>query len=502
MAQSTSSLPSPSSQRSSPAHSVHSQHKRQEAGISVESLISHLVAAKRSLSSIHLVHHATTVLSDARSTVESTAALVARTRYLRRSLASQLKILRGIQFEIEAAAQVTKSEINVVLGELEETHRRLTENIDELKATRIEDGFKDTENYQIEGHDHPGPKDSLYDFVDIKPVEELKAGVQEAVDNIDVAVSKIDGAIRTLEDDLQSINEGLNERTATSSSTRSDLQPDVVRLLRTLEDHAHEMAVSLESLVKHFDLCVTAIRHTEGAGAAVASTVNAEDLPDGGVDVFEGPTQPLTEEERMEMLQVLENDANEVNEVVTELQERRAEMDVKLDQLIAWRESKELAYNDVAVAFRLLEKVGARLSAHMAENARFSNRWAEEKVKIDDGMAGMEELCDVYERFLNAYDGLIVEAARRRTIKKQMEKIATEAQARLEQLYDDDLTEREVFRAKRGDFLPSDIWAGLSSLPPRFAFQRVDDGDDSIPELPRKTVEQALRRLKAGLRGS
>jgi autophagy-related protein 17 len=76
-----------------------------------------------------------------------------------------------------------------------------------------------------------------------------------------------------------------------------------------------------------------------------------------------------------------------------------------------------------------------------------------------------------------------------------------DAQASLEQLYEEDLAEREHFRSEQGDFLPSDIWHGLNVLPPKFAFARVDRLEaDSIPELPRKTVDEALKRLKAGLR--
>lgn len=503
MAQSIASPPpSRSPLYSSPSHSSHLQYAHHGADIPVETLIAYLKGAKRSLSSIHLVHKATTVLSDAKGAIEFTAALIARTKYLRRSLASQLKILRGVQFEIEGAAQSIKSDIQLVFHELDETNRRLNQNIEDLKATRIDDGFKGTEQYQVDAQSHGVAKESLHDFIDSKPVDDLKSSIQDVIGNVQVAADKIDESIRKLEDDLQTINAALQERPSTSSSTRSDLHPNIAKVLRSLEAHAHEMAVSLESLVKHFDLCVTSIKHTEGAGAIVARTVNVEDLPEGGVDVFEAPAQPLTEEERTEMLEVLENDASEVEEVVIELQDRMGEMELKLEQILAWRETNEVLHNDVTTAFRLLGKIGARLSTYVAENSRFAGYWAQERVKIEDGMAGMEELCDVYANFLNAYDGLIVETARRRAVKKQMEKIAHEAQARLENLYDEDLAEREVFRTEQGDFLPSDIWAGLGSLPPRFAFQRIDDGDDSIPELPREKVGEALRRLKKGGRAS
>ena len=104
----------------------------------------------------------------------------------------------------------------------------------------------------------------------------------------------------------------------------------------------------------------------------------------------------------------------------------------------------------------------------------------------------------MYENFLTAYDGMIVEAARRRAVRKRMEKIAQEAQSQLDQLYEDDMNEREHFRAEQGEHLPSDIWHGLHVLPAQFGFQTLgEEGQDSVPELPKDIVASALKRLKA-----
>ena len=501
MAQSTSSL-SHESAHSSPSAS--GQQQRQES-ISIETLISHLVASKRSLSSIHNVQRATSILSEARSSVETTAALLARTTYLRRSLLSQLKILRSIQFELEGAAHAIQLEFQNVITELDGAERKLARTVEFLRQTSIENAFRSISTQRATGLEPQAQKETLHDFVEEKPVENLKSAMKDVIDNVQDDQDELGRSIRNLEDDLQSINELLTDKRTELSATESDIQqPNMSKLLRSLEDHAQEMAQGLESLVKHFDLCVTAIKHTEGAGDAVLKTVNAGDLPeDVNVENLEGPTQPMNDEERLEMLQVLENDAGEVDEVVMEIQHRNAEMEAHLDKISIWRERGEASHNDVAIAFSLLDTISSKLSNYVAESARHASRWAEEKVKIEDGIAGMEDLCETYDNFLHAYDRLIVEAARRRAVKKQMERVAEEALAKLEQLYEDDLAEREHFRKEQGDFLPSDIWQGLNALPPKFGVGRIDSlaQDDSIPELPRTTVEEALRRLKAGIRG-
>src|SRR6201999_2646210 len=104
--------------------------------------------------------------------------------------------------------------------------------------------------------------------------------------------------------------------------------------------------------------------------------------------------QPMNEEERVEMLQVLENDAQEVEEVVLELQDRNAEMEAQLEKIHHWRDRQEIIYADVVTAFKLLDKVSGRLSGYVAETARHAMRWNEEKGKIEDGIGSMEELCE------------------------------------------------------------------------------------------------------------
>lgn len=484
------------SARPSPTQSLHATSPPS----SVNTLVSYLVASKRSLGSIHLVHRATTILSEARASVESTTALLAKTTYLRRSLTSQLKLLRTIQFELETAAQGIQQEFQAVIKELDETGARLLESINLLRQTKVEEAFRTSSDFQ-----DVGGKETLHDFVDDTGVENIRQAMEVAIDSVQNSQHEMNQSIQTLEEDLQSINEVLNNREETSETESELQQPSITDILPLLESHAREMAQGLESLVRHFDLCVTAIKHTEGGGEAVVQTMNAdaEDLPEAvgmGMDELQAPAQPMNEEERLEMLQVLENDAAEVDEVVMEIQDRHAEMEVHLDKISQWRERQENAYADVATAFRLLDKISGRLSSYVAETARHAARWNEEKAKIEDGIGGMEELCSYYANFLHAYDGLIVEVARRRAVKKQMERVVSDAHAQLEQLYEQDRKLRIDFKTDLGEYLPSDIWDGVNALPPRYAINRADEEGyvASVPELPRKTVEDALRRLKAG----
>ncbi len=468
----------------------------------LESLISHLLASKRSLSSIHHVHRATTILSSARSDLESTTILAARTKFLQRWLASQIKILRGVQFELEDVVHSSQSEFSSILKGLDDAGKRLEHTVHRLKSTKIELGFRVADlrtSVLLEDETVTETKETLHDFVDVAPVEELKDNLKASINEVQQAKREMEQSLQEFEEDLQAVNNASGGKTATSSSSSSTFQPpNIPAILKALETHARETAESLESLVKHFDLCVTAIQHTEGGGAAVAKNLEMGELPEGvSVEDFKAPTQPITEDEKKEMMAVLDNDAAEVEEVVVEIQDRISQMEAQRDQVLLWKEKKEGENEDVMAAMKLLEQVGTKLAGYINQSQSFVARWGEEKLKIEEGMAGLEDLRDVYRNFLGAYDGLIVEVGRRKAVRNQMDKVIREAHSKLQELYEDDIEEREAFRRDQGEYLPMDIWSGLSDPPPKFAFSRIGDDRESVPDLPRKTVEEALKRLKA-----
>lgn len=407
-----------------------------------------------------------------------------------------------MQYELEDVVHGGQAEFNSILKALDDAGKRLEQTVHRLKSTRIEPGFWAADlraSNLSEDEVATETKETLHDFVDVAPVDELKDKLKASIDEVQQAKREMDQSLQEFEEDLQAVNNALGGKTATSSSSGSTFQPPNIPAIHgALENDAREVAESLESLVKHFDLCVTAIQHTEGGGAAVAKNLEMGELPeDVNIEDFKRPTQSLTEDEKKEMMAVLDNDAAEVEEVVVEIQNRISQMEALLDEVQLWKERKESENEDVMAALKLLEQVGTRLPGYINQSQTFVTRWGEEKLKIEEGMEGLEDLRDVYRSFLGAYDGLIVEVARRKAVRNQMDKVVREAHSKLQQLYEDDVKEREAFRLDQGEYLPMDIWSGLSDPPPKYAFSRIGDDRESVPDLPRKTVEDALKRLKA-----
>jgi autophagy-related protein 17 len=318
------------------------------------------------------------------------------------------------------------------LRELDAADARLQRTLDILRSTTVDPGFRPTDD---------DPK-TLHDFVDDQGVDNLKSSIRSSIDQVQEAQKDFGYSISSFDSDLLAIEKAITSITISSPSSSDVLESPIPSLLRSLESHAKEMAVLLQSLVRHFDLCVTAIKHTEGGGAAARSITG--DLPKGmGVidrgsssDDDSAPPEPITDKEREDMLDVLSKDAAEVEDVVIEIRDRLTEMEAQFDPVSSHVGYLSGVHDDAIAAFQLLEEIGTRLPVYVSSSREYLVRWEEEKVRIESRMEDLDGLREFYEGFLKAYDGLIIEVGRRRGVQVRMEAIIREAMAKVEQLHD------------------------------------------------------------------
>jgi autophagy-related protein 17 len=83
----------------SPSHSQTHSISNQE--VSLQTLVTHLLASKRSLSSIDTVWRANEIVTAARVALEESVILSARTEFLRNGISGQVKILKRVRGGIE-----------------------------------------------------------------------------------------------------------------------------------------------------------------------------------------------------------------------------------------------------------------------------------------------------------------------------------------------------------------------------------------------------------------
>jgi autophagy-related protein 17 len=277
-------------------------------------------------------------------------------------------------------------------------------------------------------------------------------------------------------------------------------------------ESSHEMAELLASLTTHFDLCVTAVRTTEG-GAALARRKAAEasqSQGDNNVSIsgviaeqesHMADLDPVSPEDRIQMLQVVVQDASEVGDVVQEINERLQTIEDEYSHLIEQTNQILTTYTTTLNAFHVLKDIGTRLRSYIAAETEFRERWITEHDAINEKMEEMEGLRLFYEKYASSYDSLILEVERRRAQEERVVSIWRKAKESVDKIVEADRKQREAFRHDVAEYIPTDLWPGMDDgmmrweiVPARESHGTRDGPSSSTPTLDKSIVHAAALR--------
>ena len=456
---------------------------------SLDMLVSHLLAAKRALSCVAHVSRANDIVTSTRQALESHTITAAKTRFLRKGGVSQIDILTQLRAKKRLVVEISNQEFERVRKSLDVVEKDLRKTLDTLKVTAVDPKLRPDATEEK----------TLVDFVDDSGIYGLFSSLKGSVDAMTEAKVEYEESDAAMAQEISSLKTLLYyENKAESVSEDMSRDSPVPACLEIMEEHVKDMAEDLESLVKHFDLCVTAIKSIEGGGAMAKKL--AEDLPDAaalglaGVDM-DSSRDNISEEVFDEMLQIVDKDAEEVEDVVNGIRDRLFEMESRFESVNAHSDHLARTYTDVLRAFKALEGLESRLPRYISHGHLFVTRWSEEKARIEDYMQELEDLREFYDAFLKAYDSLIIEVGRRKSTETKVAKILQDAMRKIDALHGEEVAEREAFKGDQGDFLPIDIWPGLMTAPTRFAIKPLDETPEYIPDLSKSVIRAAIHRV-------
>ena len=284
---------------------------------------------------------------------------------------------------------------------------------------------------------------------------------------------------------MRTLKKTLSSATGPSSTASSTTYQPIPDLLASLTEHSHAMAEQLTSLTQHFDMCVKAVRATEG-GAALARR-QAADLTEGGDPVSisgviaEQDTQNVAEleamdpQERAEVVQVVVEDAHEVEEVVSEIQAGLLQMEADFGALKEQTDRIRAAHLSTIAAFHVVEDIGVKLPSYVDAENEFVQRWEDEKNIIYSKVDEMSVLREFYDGYASAYGSLMLEVERRRVVQDKIANTWRKARETVDKLVESDRKEREHFRQEIGEFLPTDLWVGMVEPTRRWEVVPVDE---------------------------
>ncbi|KAF3769760.1 autophagy-related protein 17 [Cryphonectria parasitica EP155] len=433
--------------------------------VSVETLVEHLLAAKRSLASVRLVLRANDLTTHARQLHEESVILGAQTAFLRTGVGEQIKLLARVTGSMNKTYKASRREFNSLIKTLDTANDKLKDTMDMLRGTAVDPVFRP------EGED---PK-NLLDFVDETQVDGIVNALKASLVELQATLTSFDGDLLRLENDMRTLKQALESSASPpspgspgdSGRQRPNLPP-IHDLLRSLTEQSHSMATHLVSLNRHFDMCVTAVRITEG-GAALARRKAAEDSGEadpvsisGVIDQQETNIDDLDPAAKSEIVQVVMQDSPEVDEVVADLNAEMHQVDVDFSLLKHQTDQIQSAHTAIMQAFHIMDDIGSRLQGYIAAEVEFINRWEVEKDSIFARLEEMENLRYFYDGYANAYDSLILEVKRRRAVETKIQGIWRKAKEAVDKLVETDWKDRETFRSEVGDYIPTDLWVGMS----------------------------------------
>ncbi|KEY72498.1 hypothetical protein S7711_05171 [Stachybotrys chartarum IBT 7711] len=459
------------SMRRSPASSSASLKRshdgRSSAGpaVSVDTLVNHLLAAKRSLSSMEHVVRANELAVAAQHSHEDAAVLAAQAGFLRTSILDAAAVLLKVRRRLQATRDWGTRDFDKLVRAMDEMDGELSRTMDMLRNTDVQSVLR------------PKGEESknLLDFVDETSVHGMRDAMKQSIEQLQGIQQSFDGDLLRFETDLRHLRKTLDESPLPQlSPDEAEPTPPISELLLNLIEHSASMAEGLASLTKHFDMCVTAIRTTEGA-AALARRKAAEATQTQGSDGVSisgviaeqeesnnvSDLEPKDAEDRDEMLKVVLQDAEEVDYVVQEIQQRRAAMEHDYAALLDHTDRARAAYAGMLEAYAALGDMGDRLTDYLAAEEDFRARWDLERDGVLVKLREMKEMRDFYEGYASAYDSLILEVARRQTVDDRVRGIWQKARESVDKILEQDRAERDAFRQDVGEFLPTDLWSGL-----------------------------------------
>ncbi|KAK9492763.1 autophagy-related protein 17 [Lipomyces doorenjongii] len=415
------------------------------------------VNAKRALTIAEpICSSASSLVLSARESLESAFAIHSKTLFLSREVHAQIALLYQVNEALHAAAGAFEDEFHGSLVELDRSGDRLDSVLQKLEGTIVDAGFKGTEEGQR----------SLKYHTDDAVVEELKAQLRQAIDYFQDAHGTMTTDISQFDTEISELSSEVSVLPPASSDL--SFYKTLVSSLESIENHAHAMGALLESLAHHYDQCSQALM--------TSSTQNLQQDP-----------------EREDLINVLRDDAAQVDDVVDELRHRHSDMKALGDSIFDFAMSSAEHYSSTAELCDKLSLHQTSLENHLLAARQFAKGVAEYFSRRNSLLDELDSLVEYFERFLHSYDALVLEVVRRKNTQNRMEKVVRDALDKLKFIYDEEMASRKSFHVKNGDYLPSDLWPGLSDPP--IGYEIIAHEISALPELSATLIEQVKKRL-------
>ncbi|CCG81354.1 Autophagy-related protein 17 [Taphrina deformans PYCC 5710] len=445
----------------------------------------HYSAAKQALSRGNTIcEHAHELSKETESSLASAAAIAAQIRFLRDALQDQLQILQTIASQIVKEEEKYQVSFTSALTDLDVLDGSLNNVLERLKTTPVAKELRTQLPGDVTGSSQNARStDTLFDFADDTAIESLKGQLRQVVDdmqenqeNLDQfrsgyvsTLAELDKACSTLPDlpDLPLSSTSPATVSQKSAPTkRSPLSMSVVTkgYTKQQEDHINEMAGLLLSLSKHYDHASTLLKSES--------------------------TLPMDELE--ELHSIVEHDAQQLEDVILELDERVVDLEADVALVKA---HINICVSVQGITVELFSRFEALDVDSVTTNlVRLRKDRGQTDERLDELREQLVALASHYAAFSQSYDALLIEVDRRVKYENTVSNFLAQTRQTLARIAQEESARREDFIHDHGDTLPGDIWPGIRHQPVTYDFD-FGDAMQQTPKLPESLISSARNRL-------
>lgn len=287
----------------------------------------------------------------------------------------------------------------------------------------------------VEDPGGPAPPKTLDDFVDTQDLEQLKRDFTEIIDHTNEAIDHMTQLIADFDDELNPLIDNITN--ANAMFHLLNLQ-ETNELYTNVTKDAELISENVKGLVRHYDLCLTALKYLEGGNDAVAHS--QEDDPGANVDIAALHTTqnidpPSNVDELRDMIEAIAGDDQDLDDIVQEINVKTESMEKDLLTMRYAHDEMTRQERNQRQAARSLTSIKAHIEEHVKTAFECQERWSQLRERLEDKTSDLQNLQVFYHDFLGAYKELMVEMQRRAHARKTTEQLVLEARHELRRAY-------------------------------------------------------------------
>lgn len=397
------------------------------------------------------------LVATSRKQIEKATVLWSQIMFLHSAISEQLDMLENVQSSIEDFKRYSKDEFEISLRDLNGSEKRLTTALVVL------------DNIELDG--------ALYKQKDEPQSKKIRSFVYEkGLTNLKEMTKECKGEVGSMQDELSKTVMGYSKSIASLRNQMFSVKAIKKESLEhanegtnLIANHAHAMAMLLESLARHYDQCLKAIEMNDSSN-----------------------NEPKVE--LLNLYEVLENDSKEVEGVVLELEDRNNSIQVSEKSVSEFYQQMQKMHKVVVKYFNQLELFGnTNLPSTLESIDDYSKKQKVQVEKVSKLIEEISSLTDYYEMFSKSYHAMVLEILRRSDAQSKLETYLDDVAKTLNKLHQEELDARKTFLDERGDFLPIDLWPGLTASPrvPKISLETTE-----FPKLSEKTITNAIKEIR------